>query len=90
MDMMSQGNPYLEKMYKRKGINLEESDARTKVQTDSRKLQNGKFPRPEASQLEKPPYSRTTHFLTYCVPENPGTICRGVRLSGVNSSWRPK
>ena len=73
-------------MYNHEGINLEELDTRTKVQTDSRKLQNGKFPRPEASQLEKPPYSRTTHFRTYGVLENPGMIRRGVRFSGVNIS----
>ena len=52
---MPYGTFYLEKMYEHKGINWEELDAITKVQTDSRKLQNGNFPSPEASQLEKLP-----------------------------------
>ena len=52
---MSRGTLCLEKMYEHERINLEELDARTKVQTNSQKLQNGKFPRPEASQVEKPP-----------------------------------
>ena len=44
-------------MYEHKGISWGELDARSKVQTDSRKLQKGNFPCPEASQLEKPPYT---------------------------------
>ena len=55
MDMMSQVTVYFEKVYKHEGISWENFNARTKLQTDSQKLQKGKFSGPEANLLEKSP-----------------------------------
>ena len=57
MDTMSQVTVYFEKMYKYKKNQLENFKAKIKLQTDCRKLQNGKLPGAEANQLEKSPYT---------------------------------
>ena len=54
---MSQVTVYFEKMYKYKKNQLENFKAKIKLQTDCRKLQNGKLPGAEANQLEKSPYT---------------------------------